>query len=431
MAVPVIMPRQGQSVESCIISEWCKKVGDTVKVGDTLFNYETDKASFSCDAEAEGTILAEFFKADDDVPCLTNVAVIGAPGEDFSAFKPATGAEPLPAESAAPAEEKKAEAAPAAAPAAAPEAAPAAGASGFVSPRARTTAERDGVDASQAAGTGPHGRVIERDVIALAARRGEAPAEAAAAAPAAAAPAASAAPAAAFDAMEYEEKKLSNVRKIIGKAMHQSLSEMAQLTHSTSFDATQLMAFRAGLKNAPESMGLPKITVNDLMLFAVSRVLPQFPALNAHLVDDKMRYFKHCNLGIAVDTPRGLLVPTLFAADTKSIAQIASESRELIKAAQEGSISPDLLQGATTTVSNVGMMGIESFTPVVNPPQTAILGVCCVTQRVRVVDGAITTYPAMGLSLTYDHRALDGADASRYLKALVEALENFSALAAK
>ncbi|HRX57772.1 MAG TPA: dihydrolipoamide acetyltransferase family protein [Eubacteriales bacterium] len=423
MATPVIMPRQGQSVESCIITEWKKKVGDEVHVGDVLFSYETDKSTFEEEAKADGTLLAVFYHEDDDVPVLLNVAVIGKPGESFAEFAP---------DGAAPAEEKPAEAPAAEEPSAAPALKATAERAEGVSPRAKAAAKSLDVDPALAAPTGPHGRVIERDVISLAAqsRTGSglggrtteadkaAPAETAAAAQTLAAPA----------APDYDEIKMPNMRRVIAKTMHQSLSEMAQLTHSTSFDATQVLALRAHLKAAPESMELPKITINDIMLFAVSRILMKHEALNAHCLGDKMRFFKHVHLGIAVDTPRGLLVPTLFNADTKSLVQIATESKQLIKAAQEGSINPDLLQGGSFTVSNVGVYGIESFTPVINPPQVALLGVCSITERVRTVDGQITTYPAMGLSLTYDHRAVDGAPASRFLKDLVTALEHFDLL---
>lgn len=428
MAVAVIMPRQGQSVESCIISEWKKKVGDEVKVGDILFSYETDKSSFEEEAKVEGTLLAIFFNADDDVPCLTNVAVIGKPGESFAEFDPNAGA-------AAPAAEEAA--APAAAEAKAEETAPKAVATAEhavgVSPRAKVAAEKLGVDVSAAIPTGPHGRVIERDVV-LAAKEGrtgtglggritEADKAAAAteAAPAAVAAAVEAGP-------EYEDVKMNNVRKVTAKMMHASLSEMAQLTESTSFDATALMALRNAIKAAPESMEMPKITINDIILYAVSRVLMHHPDMNANCLGDSIRYFKHANLGIAVDTPRGLLVPTLKHADEMSLKQIATESKKLINAAREGKLTPDQMKDASFTISNIGIYGIESFTPVVNPPQVGILGVCCTTDRVRMTDGQITVYPAMGLSLTYDHRAIDGTPASKFLKELVTALENLNVL---
>ena len=229
----------------------------------------------------------------------------------------------------------------------------------------------------------------------------------------------------------YRDEPLPNIRKLIASSMQKSLSTSAQLTHHTSFDASEIIAYRKKLKGAQETLGLPSITYNDMVLFAVSRVLKNHPALNAHFLGDKIRYFDHVHLGMAVDTPRGLIVPTIFNADCKSLSEIAKESKELAAAAQSGSINPDLLTGASFTVSNLGTLDIEMFTPIINPPQTGILGVDCITDRVRVVDGQITAYPAMGLSLTYDHRALDGAPASRFLKELKTVLEQFTELLAK
>lgn len=426
MATAVIMPRQGQSVESCIIGEWFKKVGDPVQEGDILFSYETDKSSFEEPAKQAGTLLAIFYGADDDVPCLTTVGVIGEPGESYAEF--------APDQAAGTAEAPGMEAPAAKAPAAAAVAAPAVQAEGSalrgVSPRARNAAERLHVDPAQAQPTGPNGRVIERDIKALAqaSRTGTGLGGRVTAADRAAAPAAQAAPAVQGADTEYQDVKLPNIRKVIAKSMFQSLSTMAQLTHTTSFDATCIMNFRKGLKAAPEQLQVPNITLNDIILFAASRVLPKHPDLNAHFLEDKMRYFRHVNLGIAVDTPRGLMVPTLMRAEEKSLKEIAAEAKALAAACQDGSINPDLLQGASFTVSNLGTLGIEHFTPVINPPQTGILGVDCIVERVRTVDGQIAVYPAMGLSLTYDHRALDGAPASRFLQDMRAALENFQAL---
>ena len=426
MATAVIMPRQGQSVESCIIGEWFKKVGDPVQEGDILFSYETDKSSFEEPAKQAGTLLAIFYGADDDVPCLTTVGVIGEPGESYAEFAPDQAA----GTAEAPAAEAPAVEAPAAAVAAAPAAQAEGAALRGVSPRARNAAERLHVDPAQAQPTGPNGRVIERDIKALAqaSRTGTGLGGRVTVADQAAAPAAQAAPAVQGADTEYQDVKLPNIRKVIAKSMFQSLSTMAQLTHTTSFDATCIMNFRKGLKAAPEQLQVPNITLNDIILFAASRVLPKHPDLNAHFLEDKMRYFRHVNLGIAVDTPRGLMVPTLMRAEEKSLKEIAAEAKALAAACQDGSINPDLLQGASFTVSNLGTLGIEHFTPVINPPQTGILGVDCIVERVRTVDGQITVYPAMGLSLTYDHRALDGAPASRFLQDMRAALENFQAL---
>ncbi len=418
MANAVIMPKAGITVESCIIGTWEKKVGDKVKVGDILFTYETDKASFECESTEEGTLLEIFFGDGDEVPCLLNVCAIGNEGDDCSALRP-EGAGDAPAPAAVPEEkpeEVKAEVkneAEASAPAAT-------GTATAVSPRAKKLAERAGVDPALATPTGPNGRVIERDVRNL--MENGAPAIATA-------PAANAAPA--VTEAEYEDVKFSGIRRAISKSMHTSLSTMAQLTHNTSFDASAILAYRKLLKNAGDDYA--GITLGDIVLYAVSRVLKNHPDLNAHMLDDNtIRLFKSVNLGVAVDTPRGLMVPTLFNADKMSLLEISKAVKTLAAQCREGNISPDLLAGGTFTVSNLGNMGVESFTPVINPPQTGILGVCTVTERIKKnADGSIGTYPAMGLSLTYDHRAVDGSPAARFQKELGEALENFTALLAK
>ncbi|MBR1969370.1 MAG: 2-oxo acid dehydrogenase subunit E2 [Clostridia bacterium] len=413
MANAVIMPKAGITVESCIIGTWEKKVGDSVKIGDILFSYETDKASFECESTEEGTLLEIFFGEGEEVPCLVNVCAIGSAGEDVSALRPdgAAAVEEAPkAEEAAP---EKTEA-----PKVVIEST-ATGDKSAVSPRARKLAERAGVDASLATPTGPNGRIIERDIRELM----ENPVAAVKSEAVAAAPA--------VTEEEYTDVKFSGIRRAISKSMHTSLSTMAQLTHNTSFDATQILAYRKLLKNAEGD--LSGITLGDIVLYAVSRTLLNHPDLNAHMLDDNnIRLFKHVNLGVAVDTPRGLMVPTIFRADEKSLLEISLEVKQLAKECREGNISPDKLTGGTFTVSNLGNMGVESFTPVINPPQTGILGVCGSVDRVRKgADGSIQIYPAMGLSLTYDHRAVDGTPAARFQKELGYNLENFTTLLAK
>ena len=403
-AQAVIMPKAGITVESCIIGEWLKQVGDQVKIGDILFTYETDKASFECESTAEGELLAIFFEEGDEVPCMENVCAVGPKGEPTDCLKPG----------AAPAVVEEVSAAPAAA--AAETAAPAAqivpGAP--VSPRAAKLAAAAGVDASLAAGTGPNGRIIERDVQKLIEQG---------------VPAKAAAPAAVENT--YEDVKFSGIRRAISKSMHTSLSTMAQLTHNTSFDATAILNYRKALKAAGGDYA--GITLGDIVLYAVSRTVVNHPDLNANMLDDSsIRRFTHVNLGVAVDTPRGLMVPTIFNADTLSLLEISKAVKELAAQCRDGGINPDKLSGGSFTVSNLGNMGIESFTPVINPPQTGILGVCGTTDRVRkAADGSIELYPAMGLSLTYDHRAVDGTPASRFLQELCKNLEQFTTLLAK
>jgi pyruvate dehydrogenase E2 component (dihydrolipoamide acetyltransferase) len=454
MATPVIMPRQGQSVESCVIAQWCKKVGDRVAVGDDLFTYETDKAAFEETSEVEGELLAVFFEVGADVPCLTTVCVIGEPGEDVSGLRPdaaATGAPPVNA--AAPSV--------AATPAGpAPVAAAAAVADPGdlrISPRAKHLAERRHADLRKVASSGPKGRVIERDVqvlidgghlvtaaagsnhpvdtvgTAIGGRVGVADVEA----PVAASAPAAAPPPATGGLPPSREEKHSNIRRLIARSMSLSLGTIAQLTYTASFDATEILAFRARLKKAretglAETLGLAGAdpTLNDVVLYAVSRVLARHPACNASFRDDRTIYYEGVNLGLAVDTPRGLMVPTIFRADRLSLAEISVRAKALAADCQKGTISPDDLKDGTFTVSNLGSLGIESFTPVINPPQTAILGVDKLATSVRDVEGVAVPYPTMGLSLTCDHRAVDGAPAARFLKDLGTALENVPLLLA-
>ena len=444
MAVAVIMPRQGNTVESCIITKWSKQKGDAVKVGDILFSYETDKAAFDEEAKVEGTLLDVFFQEGDDVPCLTNVCVVGNAGESYAEFAPSAGEN---AEAAAPAPSEAESAAPAA------EAIEATGAVGDgmkISPRAKAMAASSGADLSKAVPTGPDGRVIARDVQRLLDEglRVSPAAQGAYAGGAtgtgmggmvtlndlsAKAPEAAPAAAAAPESDTYTEP-MPNIRKVIARAMLGSLTSMAQLTHNASFDCTEIQKLRKLFKEKGAERGMEKITLNDIILYAVSRTLanPDFRALNANLLSgDQMKYYRHVNLGVAVDTDRGLMVPTIFKADTLSLKEISQTAKKLASECKAGTINPDLLRDGSFTVTNLGSLGIESFTPVINPPQTGILGVNTIVNRVREVNGQLALYPAMTLSLTYDHRALDGAPASRFLHALCQNLENITLLLAE
>lgn len=228
----------------------------------------------------------------------------------------------------------------------------------------------------------------------------------------------------------YQDVKFSGIRRAIAKTMHQSLSNMAQLTHYHSFDATELQKYRAKLKALGGDYA--GITLGDMLLHAVSRTVKKYPDLNANMVEENViRRFAHVNLGVAVNTDRGLMVPTLFNADELSLFEISAQVKTLAAMCHTGSLSPDLLKGGSFTVSNLGACNVEMFTPVINPPQTGILGVCAITERVRKgADGAIEIYPAMGISLTYDHRAIDGVPASQFMTELSRNLESFTALLA-
>lgn len=436
MATPVVMPNVGITVESCVLTAWHKQAGDQVKTGDPLFTYETDKTTLEAEAPCDGTVLALFFEEDADIPVMTTVCVIGREGEDFSAFAPAAPAAAQTAPAAQPtAQQNAAPAAKSAQPSAF------AGEDLRISPRARQLAARLGIDAQYATPTGPEGRVIERDIYALQ-QTGPAPTQAAAAAFAGEGGSGiggrfrvqdiAQAPEAALPVGNYNDERMPLIRRTIAKQMLSSLQTTAQLTHTLSFDATAILALRKRIKTEGEALGLGNSSLGDMVVFAVSRLLadPTHKALNAHLLPgDVLRTFENTHVGVAVDTPRGLMVPTLFDANEKTLAELSAETKTLAALCRNGEALPEQLAGGTFTVSNLGAFGIEQFTPVLNAPQTGILGVNTLTTQVRVVDGVLVPYQAMGLSLTYNHCALDGAPASRFLADLKAALEDFCTFA--
>ena len=427
MIKKVVMPAAGQTTDEATVTKILVKVGDSVKKGDPLLEVETDKTVLPIESFAKGFVTEIFVKEFDKVDAGTALLAIGDE-KDLEAAKngasaPAPAA-PAPAASAAEDDDEDDFApiipgqAPVAAPAPAPApVAPAAQVSGDVKamPNAKKLASELGVDLATVAPA--NGEFIKASDVRLAAENKPAEAALAPEAPAAEA--------------DYVDEKLPNIRKVIAKAMHNSLSTMAQLTLNTSFDATKILALREQLKANAEKFGLSNITLNDMILFAVSRVILNHRSLNANYLDDTMRFFNTVNLGIAVDTDRGLLVPTLMHAEKLTLNELSAQAKALIGEAQKGTIAPDKLKNGSFTVTNLGSLGIESFTPVINPPQTGILGVDTITRRIKEVNGQDVTYPAMGLSLTFDHRALDGAPAAKFLKELVNALENFDMLLIK
>jgi len=434
-----------------MIGSWKKGIGDAISVGDVLFSYETDKAVFECESTAEGTLLEIFHNDGDEVPVLTPVCAVGAPGEAV-VYEAAGGAGPrgAPAAPAIP----NTPAAPAAPTGSAIAAVPAASGSPAIpaapvmpagsaaspdikiSPRAKNLARRLGVDYALAVPSGPHGRIIERDIAPLAGSRQAGPAiqgALAGAPPEVSGMPANADVAAAYTGasdVAFTDDKMPKIRRVIAGMMLKSLSEIAQLTHHHSFDATRLLALREDFKRRGANYGLDGVTIGDVINFVVTRVLTEHPDLNAHLLpDDVLRRFQGVNLGVAISTERGLLVPTVFGADGKSLKELSAEVKALADSARSGAISPDRLGGATFTVSNLGATGVEMFTPIINPPQVAILGICGITTRARVSPGGgLEAYRSIGLSLTYDHRAVDGAPASVFVKKLCENLEHIDLL---
>ncbi len=418
MAIPVIMPKQGQSVETCIITEWVKKKGDTVKKGDILFTYETDKASFEAEATEDGVLLEIFFNDGDEVPVLTNVAVIGKKGESTEAFRPGntsvTNSKLTDTNQSAVGSKQSEKVEPQISQTLDKP-------SDFklkVSPRARVMAEKLGINVSSLKGSGPNGRIITRDIE-------NATTQKVAITNDYTAPAASNL----YSGNDFEVKKLSNIRKIIAKTMHESISNSAQLTHHLSADVRKLKALRNKVKANMEKGSKVNITLNDMICFAVIRALQKFPDANSHFLGDSIKTYKKVHLGFAVDTPRGLMVPSVQNADDLSLTGLSNRLRETADQCRKGVVNPDMLAStaASFTVSNLGNYGVEMFTPIINLPQVAILGVNTILMRpADLGNGVFGFIPVIGLSLTYDHRAIDGGPATLFLKEIKTQIENFN-----
>jgi len=404
MAIPVLMPKQGQSVESCLIIKWNKKEGDKVKVEEPICEVETDKAVFEVVASETGTILKIFYKEGDEVPVLNTIAIIGQPGEKIDHL--------IPKKTISVSEEEYVENQKVITPdESVKKTRPSFGAGPIhISPVARRFAEKKGIDFSKLIGSGPGGRIIKRDIGKAISEQGQ------------------------LLTKEHgisfpgpiKEIPVKGVQQLIAERMIKSLQSTAQLTLNTSADASNLLASRKWLKSSPETLGLDKININDLILYIVAKTLPKFRALNAHFLEDKILEFEHVHLGFAVDSPRGLMVPVIRNAHLLSLKEISKEAKRLSASCLEGSIQADEITGGTFTVTNLGTMGIESFTPILNVPQVAILGVCSIYLKPLMKEDKVQFIPHLGLSLTFDHRAVDGAPAARFLQELTTVLANFN-----
>jgi pyruvate dehydrogenase E2 component (dihydrolipoamide acetyltransferase) len=438
MATIIILPKQGQSVESCIITEIKKKKGDVVKKGDVLFAYETDKATFEEESPVDGVVLESFYNEGDEVEVLLNMMVIGELGEDYAGLLGESAKEPLKEDDKKSTKEDikedvsvKVET----------ETKTISRDSVFVSPRAKVLAAKQAIDATQLTGSGPKGRIIEKDVKAALENRPkltplakkiatEQGLQAQGAGSGLAGTVKSTdlgTPVNTLYGVDYQDNKLTNMRKLIAKAMHASLQNSAQLTHHLGADARRMLELRKTAKQAFETGKIStNITLNDMVCFAVVKALKKFPNVNSHFIGDAMRLFNKVHLGLAVDTERGLMVPAVRNADDLSIIGLANQLKEVANSCKKGAISPELLsaEAATFTVSNLGNYGVEMFTPVINLPQSAILGVNTIVPRPKDLgNGAYGFVPYIGLSLTYDHRALDGGEATRFLKQIAIEIE--------
>lgn len=454
----ILMPKAGNSVEECILGAWRINVGDTVKRGDIIAEAETDKTSIEIEATASGEVLALLGAEGDLVPVLTAICLVGPAGTDVSGYKAASVEAPV----AAAAEAPKA-VTPAEAPASASASQAPATAGGHLSPRARKFVAEHPFVMGEIAGSGAQGRVIESDVIAAyqssphltpaaaamvaagakapstgTGSNGEITAEdienfakgvVAAPAPVAAAAAAAPAPAAPVKAEGDDvitEKPFSRIRTVIAKRLQESLQTMAQYTLNCEADVTGLLSLRKRIKASGEKLGLANINIGDMVMYAVIKTLQQVPELNGEFSDNVVKLHSAVHMGFACDTPKGLLVPVLHHSDKMSLAEMCRQVKSLAKSANAGNLAPDLMNGATFTVSNLGSFGIINFTPVISAPQIAMLGVGKTLLRpVRRADGTVEYRDYMQFSLTMNHMVVDGAPGARFLQTLCANIENF------
>jgi pyruvate dehydrogenase E2 component (dihydrolipoamide acetyltransferase) len=436
MAIPVELPKLGNTVEECIISRWVKHPGDEVAAGDLVAEIETDKATFELETPVEGTILATFFEEGALVPVFTNLFVIGKPGEDVEAFRPkAAAASPAaPARAATggtePARPVSAGLASAVSAPATQDRAPVGSVSapGAWSPRARRFAEERNFHPAAVHGSGPGGRVLEQDLrdLYFSSPRVSETAKAQAL-EGAEAPLEGSGPAGMILVADLGPPavRISNIRERIARRMRESLASTAQYTLNSSADAGGLLRLRAKIK---QSGATPDINLNDLVAFCAVKAVLEMPDVNALFVDGKIYKSAAVHLGFACDTPRGLLVPVVRDAHRMSAGELALRMKELTAQAAQGTISADDLGGATFTVSNLGNLGIESFTPLINPPQVAILGVDAIQLKPVRGNANVEFIDSIGFSLTCDHQIVDGAPGARFLKILREKIENVETL---
>lgn len=399
MATEIRMPQFGVSMETGTVAQWLKAEGDTVKAGDVLASIETEKLTNDVVSEVDGVLLKIVAQEGEDVPVQGLMAYVGQPGE---ALPDAGGtAAPAAAESAPVTVESV------------PAAGQVSGGRVKASPLARKIAAKLGVDLSQVTPGGTSGRIRADDVRAYAAQVPAAPA----------APAAAPAPAvAAAELMDGDTvEKLSGMRKVVAQRMQQSHTEIPPVTQVTKVDVTALMQFR---KELLEKTG-KKYSVNDLLLKATAKCLAAHPEMLVSFDGSQIIHRAHVNLGMAVALDTGLIVPVIRDADKLSLDALAARAKDLAARAKDGGLTPDDYKGSTFTISNLGMFGIEMFTPIVNQPDAAILGVTAVEDElVMEPDGTISKHQVMRLCCTFDHRAMDGAVEARFGMALRDLLQS-------
>ncbi|MBC2773728.1 pyruvate dehydrogenase complex dihydrolipoamide acetyltransferase [Rhizobium sp. AQ_MP] len=437
MPINITMPALSPTMEEGNLAKWLVKEGDKVKSGDVIAEIETDKATMEVEAVDEGVVAKLVVPAGTEaVKVNAVIAILAADGEDLAAAAAGGGAAAPKAEAAS---APKAEAAPVAAPAPAPAAASAAPAAStgervFASPLARRLAKEAGLDLKAVSGSGPKGRVVKSDVEKAVSTGG------AKAAPAPAAAAASAAPAPALAKGPSDESVLKNfaegsyelvphdgMRKTIAKRLQESKQTIPHFYVSVDCELDALLALRAQLNAAaPEKDGKPayKLSVNDMVIKALALALRDVPDANVSWTDTNMVKHKHADVGVAVSIPGGLITPIIRKAEEKSLSTISNEMKDLGKRAKDRKLKPEEYQGGTTAVSNMGMMGVKSFSAVVNPPHATILAVGAGEERVVVKNGEMKIANVMTVTLSTDHRCVDGALGAELLGAFKRYIEN-------
>lgn len=406
MAFEVKMPQLGLTMEEGTVTRWVKKEGEAVKAGDVIVEITTDKLTSEVESEFDGTMLKIVAQEGEDIPVKGLLAYIGEPGETVG------GTEAVPA--AAPV----AETTPVVA---APMAAVAVTTSGRVriSPLARKTAAKMGVDYANVKGSGPAGRIVQKDILTAAQST---PVVAPVAAPAAVSTPTLAIASGSIDLMEGDEVvKLAGMRKVVAERMAQSRREIPSVTQNVKIDVTNLMKFR---KQVNEDIGV-KYSVNDFILKAVAKALKNNKHILVTLDGDKIIKRAHVNVGMAVALDEGLIVPVLKDIDKMSLEEISATAKDLAERARTNKLSMDEYKGSTFSISNLGMFGVETFDPIVNQPDSGILGVCAVQDELVMDDeGNISKRQFMRISFTFDHRLIDGATAAKFELAIKELLEN-------
>lgn len=405
MAIKIEMPKLSDTMEEGVISRWNVKEGDTVAAGDIIAEVDTDKATMDVEVFDGGTILKIMVGEGESVPLGGIMAVIGEPGEDISALL--DGAEAAPAPAAA---EKKEEApVEAVAEAPAPAAAEGQGSGNGrikASPLAKKIAEGKGIDLGTVAGSGPEGRIVKKDVESFT------PAAASTSAPAATRT---------FDSLEAKDEKISQMRKVIARRLSESKFTNPHFYETIDIDMKNAMAARKALNDANEGV---KISFNDIVVKACAIALTRHQAINSSWMEDFIRQHGDVNVAVAVAIPDGLMTPVIYHADKKGLAEISAETKELAGLAKDKRLAPEQMEGSTFTISNLGMFGIEEFTAIINPPNACILAVGAIRNVPVVENGQVVPGHRMKVTLSSDHRVVDGASAAQFLQTVKNLLEN-------